>query len=403
MNRLDTAASTPTRAGGTAGEQSVTSLREESASEVVAPETVEIWRTISTGRAPHTLEPTLQVTAAGILSLLAIVFALSWARAVLIPIVSAVLLWIILRPVVRRGERWHLPAYFTALVCMSGLVAAGVGGTSTVLQPATEWLATAPEQLDEAMLKLRSLRENVNLALRAQKKVEDLTAGEVESQPVPVTIQPSQLATSVSLASSTGSLVGSAVIVLVLAYYLLVSGDHMLNQLLGLMPTWTEKRRTVELVNDVQGGVTTYLLTITGINVALGGVVAVAMAILGMPHPVMWGVMAGTFNFIPVIGAIAGAVLLGISSIIAFPTLSAALVPPVLFLVLTGIEGNVITPAILGRSNSLNPIAVFLALVFWGWLWGIAGAILAVPLLNIFKLTCEAFVTTRPVARLLAG
>lgn len=152
------------------------------------------------------------------------------------------------------------------------------------------------------------------------------------------------------------------------------------------------------MIHGVEQGIASYLLTVTAINAVLGVAVTVGLAFCGVPNPALWGFMAFTFNYIPILGALAGGVILLAVSFLTFDSILFAFVPPIVFLSLTTIEGNFVTPAILGRQMNLNPILVFLTLIYWGWAWGLGGAILAVPLLAITKIACEGFDRTRPIA-----
>ena len=155
------------------------------------------------------------------------------------------------------------------------------------------------------------------------------------------------------------------------------------------MPRLREKKRALKIVRDVEGNVSRYLFTITLINGALGVAVGTLLHLYGMPGAVLWGVIAAVANFLPFVGAIAGAGLLGAIALGHYDDLWSALVPPALYLACSTIEGNVITPLIVGRRLKLNVVAVFLAVAIWGWLWGIAGALMAVPLLVVFKVLCD--------------
>ena len=132
-----------------------------------------------------------------------------------------------------------------------------------------------------------------------------------------------------------------------------------------------------------------YLLTITVINAGLGISVGLYLFALGMPVPYVWGMAAFLLNFLPYIGGVIGAVLVGAYAIATFDSLGYAILAPIGYQILTGIEGQFITPYLVGRRLELNTVAVFLTVVFWGWLWGIAGALVAVPFLVVFKVICE--------------
>lgn len=348
-------------------------------------------------------DPVPSVLGSRLIAALAIIYAIYWSRAVLMPATIAILLAFILRPAVRRLRRYHVPEAVTAAALLLGLMGLAIGATSSVIGPVTTWLEEAPEELSRLRDKLRSVQNKLRNLSQTTARVQELAQTSTERAPVAVTIQQSELSTNLAFASSTVDWLGTAVVVLVLTFFLLTSGDRLLNQVLTILPTTRDKRRTVELVYGVEAGINRYLVTVTAINVGLGVCTAVIMGLLGLPNPLMWGALAAVFNYVPFFGAIAGTITMGFAALIAFDSVTYALLIPIAFVLLTTVEGNFLTPMILGHSIALNPIVVFASLMFWGWMWGLGGIILAVPLLTITKLVTEAFETTTPVARLISA
>jgi predicted PurR-regulated permease PerM len=155
------------------------------------------------------------------------------------------------------------------------------------------------------------------------------------------------------------------------------------------MPTFGDKRRAIAITGDIQRQTSRYLLTITLINAGLGVAQGIAMYFVGLPNPLLWGVMAFVLNFIPYVGALLGAGVVGLVALISFDSMTHAAVAPLVYLALTAVEGQVVTPSVLGRSLVLNPLVIFVAVMFWGWLWGVPGALMAVPLLVVLKAICD--------------
>ena len=182
---------------------------------------------------------------------------------------------------------------------------------------------------------------------------------------------------------------GTVAVALVLALFLLASGDMFYLKLVQSFQTFTGKKRALKAVYDVERRVSRYLLTITIINAGLGISVGLYLFALGLPVPYVWGLAAFLLNFLPYIGGVIGAVLVGAYAIASFDSLGYAILAPIGYQILTGVEGQFITPYLVGRRLELNTVAVFLTVVFWGWLWGIAGALVAVPFLVVFKVICE--------------
>jgi predicted PurR-regulated permease PerM len=184
--------------------------------------------------------------------------------------------------------------------------------------------------------------------------------------------------------------IGSTLAVaLVLASFLLASGDLFYLKLVQSFPTMSGKKRALTMVYDIERRVSHYLLTIALINAGLGIGIGSVLTLLGMPYAYIWGIAAFLLNFLPYLGAITGVVLVAGLSIITFDSFSYALLAPAAYLTLTTIEGNFVTPTLLGRKLELNTVAVFLTVVLWGWLWGIAGALVAVPFLVVFKVVAD--------------
>lgn len=338
-----------------------------------------------------------------LLTFLALASSFYLARAILFPIVLAVLLAALMRPLVRWLSRRHVPEVAGAVLVISGFVLLSGYGASWLVEPAREWFQNPDEKLQQIERKLQSIRQPIADLEDVADKVEKAAAGAVseEDKPVKVTVQQPSLINSVI--SSTGQMLAGAAITLVLLYFLLIQGNTLLRQVVLITPTRRGKRDAVELVRRIEQGVSVYLLQVTVINACLGLVIGVAMWLIGLPTPALWGTLAALLNFFPYVGGLAGAMMVFFVGVLTFESVSWAFVAPVVYFCINTIEGNFITPALLGRKMSLNPIFVFLSLTFWGWIWGLGGAILAVPLLAVLKISCEQFDTLQPMALLLSG
>ena len=367
------------------------------------------------------------------LAALAVAYTLYFAQAILLPIFLAFVLALLFRPVVRRLRKYRVPESAAAGgVIIFVLLVLGFG-VYQVSGPATEFVNNLPEQLDQADSKVRAIVRPFKRINEALKTGEDLVSGnvlpgaenpdgvpnvpsgpkvagptsaeaKVDGTPDPIVVNTQQQPrlTDVIL-SATSSFVAGALLCLILLYFLLASGDDVLNNVLRTLPTMREKRGVVELVHAAEKGMSQYLLTVATINFGLGICEGVAMLCLGVPNALLWGAMACVFNFIPYVGAIAGMGVVGLVSFLHFDSVGYALLPPLVYICLTGVEGNFITPTILGNRISLNPVVVFLALAFWGWIWGAGGAIIAVPLLSMAKIVCDQFAPLQSLATLIGA
>jgi predicted PurR-regulated permease PerM len=190
---------------------------------------------------------------------------------------------------------------------------------------------------------------------------------------------------------------------LVLLFFLLATGDVLLQKTVRVMPTRADKARVVEIVRQIESQMARYFGTVTLINAGLGIATGIAMYALGMPNPVLWGAMAFAFNYCPYLGAAASLVVLTVVAALTFDGLKEVLAVPAVFFAFTVIEGQLLSPLILGRNLILNPVVILLSMLFWAWLWGVVGALLAVPILVGFKIFCEHDERLKPLGEWLGG
>jgi predicted PurR-regulated permease PerM len=262
---------------------------------------------------------------------------------------------LVLAPIVRLFSRTGLPRALTSaavVIAAMALVGAILARLST---PGAEWFSRVPE----AVYRLRyAFREVVGTLQNVKEITEDmakLSPGQEDEQVVMQGLDLTQV-----FLTNTGQLITMVVITAVLLYFLLANGYLFLQKTVHILPTFSEKKRAVEIGRDLQVVVSRYLLTITAINLALGCATAAVMAAFGLPDPLLWGVLATTLNFMPYAGAILTSVAILLASVIAFPADPLyAIYPPLAFVVLTALEGNVITPMLVGRRLTLNPVIIF--------------------------------------------
>jgi predicted PurR-regulated permease PerM len=175
----------------------------------------------------------------------------------------------------------------------------------------------------------------------------------------------------------------------VLLFFLLASGDVFLRKLVTVLPRFEDKKAAVEISRQIEHDISTYLLAITVVNAVFGLAVATAMFFLGMPNPLLWGVMAGLLHFIPFLGAVIGISVVTLVAAVTLDGIGAILLVPTAYFSLNIIEEYIVLPLVMGRRLMLNPVVVLIWLIFWTWLWGIPGALMAVPLLAIVKIICD--------------
>jgi predicted PurR-regulated permease PerM len=200
----------------------------------------------------------------------------------------------------------------------------------------------------------------------------------------------------------TPEFVIGAVLVVILLYFLMAYDGVFLGKILRLMPKFTDKKRAVSIANEIEAHVSRYLLTQAVINAGLGTAVGLTVGLLGLQNPLMWGAMVAVLNFVPYLGALTGITCMTLGAVLSYDSVAYAMMFPASYLTFAVIEGNLVTPWIMGRSLTLNPILILISLTFWGWMWGIVGVILAVPILAAFKIFCAHVEPMQPIADFLS-
>lgn len=307
------------------------------------------------------------------------------AQAVLVPLVLALLLALLLSPLVSLLERaLRLPRPVGSVLVILLLLGSLVGGVAQLAQPAQRWIATAPAQVKVLEQRFRGLREPIRQAQEAGRTIDDMTqASEVDTV---VTTRPGLLS---SMVSNTPRMLGSAAAVILLMYFFLSSGNRFLRRMVEIAPGLTNKKVVVSIAREVQEQMSRYLVMVSLINLTLGALTALALWAMGVPNPLLWGAVAFGLNFVPYVGPLCTLLALALAGFSAFESLGQALAVPGVFFLLTALEGQLVTPTILGRRLSLDPTAVFVWLMLWGWLWGVVGILLAGPLLACFRIICQ--------------
>jgi predicted PurR-regulated permease PerM len=332
--------------------------------------------------------------------ILALFYTIYFMRAILLPLVLALLLSYLLRPIVRTLARAHISPLIGAALILLGLIGTIGYGVYNLAAPAAAWIASAPSSMERLQWKLMPIKQPIQSVAKASGEIEKLAAPEGTTAKPAVEVKRHPITDMLFV--QTPELIVGAVTMLILLYFLLAYDGVFLMKLIKLFPTLSDKKRAVSIANDIESHVSRYLLTITIINICLGIAVGTAVGLLGLHNPIMWGVMVAVLNFIPYLGALTGIICMTLGAVLSFESLSYALIFPAAYFLMATIEGNFITPMVMGRSLTLNPVIVLLSIMFWGWLWGIAGIILAVPVLAAFKIFCAHIEPMEPLAEFLS-
>lgn len=322
------------------------------------------------------------------LLLLACVYTLYFAAELLVPLTVSLLLALMLTPLVRSLHTAYVPRPLAAVsVVLVVLTVFGVAG-NLMWAPAGEWLSAAPEKLQALEPRLRELRAPLDEIRNASETIVNAADGEAEEQTVAVELEGETFLES--LAAESPRMLASLLGIIFLLYFLLAYGDQVLKKIERLSARRSPGYAVTEIVVTIQRQISRYLLIITVVNTVVAGVVALGLWAVGFPNPILWGSVAGLLNYAPYVGAAVTAVLLGVVGLLSLDSVGMALAVPAVFMVITALEGQLLTPTLLGRQLAISPYMVFLSITFWGWLWGIVGALIAVPILVILKIVAES-------------
>ncbi|HVG01467.1 MAG TPA: AI-2E family transporter [Nitrospira sp.] len=321
------------------------------------------------------------------LFILAVLSALHLGRVVFLPITIALLFAVLFAPLMRRLKHIRIPEPVSAAILLSLLMAALIYGVTRLAEPASEWAGRVPDAFREAESKLRVLKQPMQDVTKATEMLSKATALDGAKKVPQVEVKND--AWPMKFFSVTGEFLIELATTLILLYFLLSSGDMFLQKLVKVLPKWSDKRRAVEIVRQVEEQLFQYLFTVTCINVGLGTLVGTAMYFLEMPNPILWGTMAALLTFIPYLGHMFGIVVVTLVATLTFDDLGHVLLISGAYGGLALLEGWFVTPMILGQRLEINPVVLLIGLMLWGWIWGIGGAFLAVPILVTFKIVCD--------------
>jgi predicted PurR-regulated permease PerM len=350
-----------------------------------------------------------------VLAVLAVVFALHWARAVFIPLMLGVMISYALSAPVNLMQKWRIPRAIGAAVLLLAIVGGTGSAVYSLSDDAGDLIETLPEaarKLRLALLKERGTSEGtmeiVQKAASQLERAASETGASAPAAPSGVTrvqIERPRLNVKDYLWMGTKEAIGFAgqlSMVLFLAYFMLVSGDTFRRKMARIAgPTLSEKKITLRVLDEITGQIQRYLLVQLSTSILVGVLTWLAFLWIGLEHAAIWGIAAGVFNTIPYLGPV---IVTGGTSLVAFlqfGTFGMAFLVAGISLLITSLEGYLLTPWLTGRASRMNPLVVFIGVLFWGWLWGVWGLLLGMPIIMIIKAVCDRVEDLKPIGELL--
>jgi predicted PurR-regulated permease PerM len=338
-----------------------------------------------------------------ILTILAVFYTLYFAAGIILPLILALTLALLLAPAADvLNKRLHLPRMLAAVLLILLLLSFIVALCYAISVPAAGWIAKAPEGIPVLVKKLSFLRQPMDMLESFGQQAQHLMQSP-NAAPAPQVSIAQNSGFGLSVLLGTRTFLGESLTFVVMLFFLLADGDTLLRRFVEILPGLSEKKRAVQISMEIERNISLYLVTITAMNLLVGIANGLAIWALGLPDPLLWGTAAFLLNYIPIVGPVAGIVTFFFVGLLSFNSIGWSLVPPGIYLLVHIIEGQTITPILLARRFTLNPVLVIGTLMFWDWLWGIPGALLAVPMLGAMKIICDHIEVLTPLGHLLGN
>ena len=325
--------------------------------------------------------------------------ALKVAAVIAIPLVLALVLKLVFNPVSRHLMKLRIPRTVASMVIILALLGTVVGFGAILSQPAAEWGAQLPTAIPKLQQRLSFVTNPVKDTQQMLAQADNMANGGTKKAHV-VTVQGSNL--SDKIVAETQAVLGGMFTTLLILLFMLSAGDTFLRRFVEILPRFQDKRQAVDISHEIERDISRYLLTITAMNICVGTAAGLAMWVCGVEDPILWGFLAFLLNYIPIIGPFSGIVIFFLVGTMSNDTW-VAYVPAGMYVLIHFLEGTLVTPMLLARRFTINPVLVITSLIFWYWMWGIPGAILAMPMLAIMKLICDRIDRLAPFGHFLEG
>jgi predicted PurR-regulated permease PerM len=345
---------------------------------------------------PHSYQSFLLTGIFGFLFL----YFLYFTRDIAVPVVFAFILNLALQPPMRALTDLRIPRLLAALIVIGGFLTCVAGLGISLAAPAADWMSKAPESISRVEDRLSFLKNHISKLQDTLHQIERLADGMAQGVPAVVVEGPGL---SSSLFTGTSSVIAAIGTTVFLLFFLLAAGDMMLRRFVEILPTLSDKKQAVDISREIEHQVSVYLGTVGIINAAVGTATGLAAYLCGLPDPILWGTMACLLNFIPILGPLAGIVIFLLVGLLSFDSFWQAALPAGIYLLIHLVEGELFTPMLMARRFVLNPVLVIMSLIFWYWMWGLAGALLAVPMVAILKIICDRVNSLTALGHFLGG
>ncbi len=354
--------------------------------------------------------PDSRSLASVVVATLAVLYTLYLAQEIVVPFVLAAVLNLLLQPAKRfLTGKLRFPSALASLLLIAALFGLAAVIAAAISVPASTWIGRAPEALPQLQHKFSFLQGPLDYLHKGADQIEHLMdrsgSGQEQAGQKTVAVQQSSDLGGVGLSvlAGTKAFMGQLFTIVIVLFFLLSAGDTLLRGLVEIMPGFKEKRRVVEIGDEIEGNISSYLATITMMNLAVGIATGLATWATGLPDPLLWGTLAFLLNYIPILGPLTGVAIFFAVGVFSYDTIWWAFLPAGVYLLIHIIEGETVTPMLLASRLTLNPVLVILSLFFWDWMWGVIGALLAVPLLAIAKIACDHIPPLRPIGHIIGS
>jgi predicted PurR-regulated permease PerM len=340
----------------------------------------------------------------GAVAALLLLGVLALAARAVVPVLVAILVSLMLAPPVRMLTQFRVPRVLASLLVVASAVTVCTLMLGALARPAMDWAQHAPKAIEQVARQLHEFSRPIADASKATEQITHLAQSAAGDGRQPLRVVDSNAPDAVfQVLAAAPFVIASVVVTVLLVFVFLLHGDAVLRKLVELAPDWHSKRGVVVATRDAQRELSAYVLTISLINAGLGAATAAALWLLHVPDALLWGGVAALLNYAPYIGPILTTLALTVVGIGSAHTVLLGLLPPGIFLSLHFLESFLVTPTLAGRRLALDPIMIFLGLLMFGWMWGIAGLLIAVPLLTCFKLVASRVPAWAAATKLLSA